>query len=221
MRVMRYTPCALGDEMIPLGKQGEGNALRIEFDCAAWLGEYPQAEIRLFVFTRGKSEPLIPVLGREGTDRVWIVSEDATEKAGNGAIELVLVNEKTGAVIKSATGYTTVTRSPSAGMELREGEKGYVRYDEAQALTEEQKETARQNIGAGTGSGNAGIHIGPDAPEDENVVLWIDTDESGGGSGAADEGALLETLESLGLIRLMRDGDDAALADADGAVYVM
>lgn len=70
------------------------------------------------------------------------------------------------------------------------------------------------------GGQNAGIHIGPEEPEDESVVLWVDTDEEGGSGGGIDEGALLETLESLGLIHLMRDGDNAALADADGAVMM-
>ena len=90
-------------------------------------------------------------------------------------IELVLIDSRSGTIKKSATGRVHIAPSPSAGMEGTppqepsapdapgdepgEEEKGYVRYDKAQALTEEQKETARSNIGAGTGSGNAGIQF--------------------------------------------------------------
>lgn len=68
--------------------------------------------------------------------------------------------------------------------------------------------------------GDACIHIGPEAPEDPSVVLWIDTDESGG-AGGMDEAALLETLERLGLVTLMRDHDGAAITDGDGAYLTL
>lgn len=236
MREMRLTPCELGKGIIALGRQGESGATRVVIDCAAWLDEHPDAQVKLFLFTRGRGEddPIVPALKKNGTDRIWLVGSEETKESGSAVIELVLIDSRSGTIKKSATGRVHIAPSPSAGMEGTppqepsapdapgdepgEEEKGYVRYDKAQALTEEQKETARSNIGAGTGSGNAGIHIGPEEPEDESVVLWIDTDEEGGSGGGIDEGALLETLESLGLIHLMRDGDNAALADADGAV---
>lgn len=70
--------------------------------------------------------------------------------------------------------------------------------------------------------GDAYIHIGPEAPEDPSVVLWVDTNESGGGAGGGiNEGALLEMLESLGLVTLMRDHDGAAITDGDGAYLTL
>lgn len=154
MEIKRYCPCTIGQGMICLGKAGEGNALRMEFDCGEWLKAYPDARVRLFVSTSG-GEEYYPLIGSEGTDRVWIVdSEKATKTPGNGVIELLLIDEETGTTIKSATGYTIVKRSPSAGAESMDGEPGYVRYDAAQTLTDEQKAQARENIGAGTGSGN-------------------------------------------------------------------
>lgn len=116
MRERRYAPCNLNRAPINLGKQGEINALRIEFDCSGWLAEYPDAVIVLYHFApeRAADNPIRPVLGEEGTDRVWIVGESDTANAGNGVIELVLEDAYTGARIKSATGYTTVTYSPSA-----------------------------------------------------------------------------------------------------------
>lgn len=122
MKERRYAPCNLGRSTISLGKQGEANHLRIEFDCSVWLAEYPDAVIVLYHFApeRAADNPIRPVLGEEGTDRVWIVSETDTANAGNGVIELVLEDAFTGARIKSATGYTTVTYSPSA-VPLSEG----------------------------------------------------------------------------------------------------
>ena len=157
MIVRQYAPCSLGRSIICLGKQGEINALRVEFDVSAWMAMYPDATVKLMHFApdRPQDNPVIPTLGVEGTLRVWIVGEEDTANSGNGVIELLLIDERTGSTIKSATGYTTVLRSPSAGIESQEAEAGYVRYDVDQSalLTDEQKAMARKNIGAGTGDG--------------------------------------------------------------------
>lgn len=157
MIVRQYAPCSLGRSIICLGKQGEINALRVEFDVSAWMAMYPDATVKLMHFApdRPQDNPVIPTLGVEGTLRVWIVGEEDTAGAGNGVIELLLIDKRTGSTIKSATGYTTVLRSPSAGIEAQEAEAGYVRYDVDQSalLTDEQKAVARKNIGAGTGDG--------------------------------------------------------------------
>ena len=163
MIVRQYAPCSLGRSIICLGKQGEINALRVEFDVSAWMAMYPDATVKLMHFApdRPQDNPVIPTLGVEGTLRVWIVGKEDTAGAGNGVIELLLIDERTGSTIKSATGYTTVLRSPSAGIEAQEAEAGYVRYDVDQSalLTDEQKAVARKNIGAGTGddTGSGGI----------------------------------------------------------------
>ena len=163
MIIRQYAPCSLGRSIICLGKQGEINALRVEFDVSAWMAMYPDATVKLMHFApdRPQDNPVIPTLGVEGTLRVWIVGEEDTAGAGNGVIELLLIDERTGSTIKSATGYTTVLRSPSAGIEAQEAEAGYVRYDIDQSalLTDEQKAVARKNIGAGTGddTGSGGI----------------------------------------------------------------
>lgn len=173
MDTKRYLLCELGDKMILLGKQGESGALRIEFDCTPWLEEYPAATIKLFVFNKAhrQDDPILPVLGSEGTLRVWIVGEDETATSGHGVIELVLLDADTGSTLKSATGYTTVVKSPSAGIESREAQAGYVRYDldQSEILTEEQKAIARNNIGAGTGSGTGG---GIAEETDPTVPAW-------------------------------------------------
>ena len=148
MIVRQYAPCSLGRSIICLGKQGEINALRVEFDVSAWMAMYPDATVKLMHFApdRPQDNPVIPTLGVEGTLRVWIVGEEDTANSGNGVIELLLIDERTGSTIKSATGYTTVLRSPSAGIEAQEAEAGYVRYDVDQSalLTDEQKAMARK-----------------------------------------------------------------------------
>ena len=125
MKAKRFAPCNLGRNTICLGKQGEANHLRIEFDCSGWLAEFPDAIIVLYYFApeRAEDNPFRPVLSEEGTDRVWIISEVDTMHAGNGVIELVLEDAETAAVLKSATGYTSVTYSPSA-MPLSEDDEG-------------------------------------------------------------------------------------------------
>ena len=125
MKEKRFAPCNLGRNTICLGKQGEANHLRIEFDCSGWLAEFTDAIIVLYYFApeRAEDNPFRPVLSEEGTDRVWIVSEVDTMHAGNGVIELVLEDAETAAVLKSATGYTSVTYSPSA-MPLSEDDEG-------------------------------------------------------------------------------------------------
>lgn len=176
MIVRQYAPCSLGRSIICLGKQGEINALRVEFDVSAWMAMYPDATVKLMHFApdRPQDNPVIPTLGIEGTTRVWIVGEDDTASAGNGVIELLLIDERTGSTIKSATGYTTVLHSPSAGIEAQEAEAGYVRYDIDQSalLTDEQKAIARKNIGAGTGDGTGSGTGGITVEKDPTVPEW-------------------------------------------------
>lgn len=80
----------------------------------------------------------------------------------------------------------------SISMQNENGEKvpfypDAVRYN-AQTLTEEQKAQARKNIGVTATGGGSGIHIGPEAPTDESINVWIDTDEEAeapsGGNGS-------------------------------------
>ena len=237
MIVRQYAPCNLGRNTICLGKQGEINALRVEFDVSAWMAMYPEAAVKLMHFApdRPQDNPVIPTLGVEGTTRVWIVGEDDTASAGNGVIELLLLDERTGSTIKSATGYTTVLHSPSAGIESQEAEAGYVRYDIDQSalLTDEQKAVARKNIGAGTGDGTGGGTGGITVEKDPTVPAWakqprkptyeaseVGADAAGTASGAvaahntsgaahADLRALIEVLTSR--LNALADSDDTTL----------
>ena len=121
MREMRLTPCELGKGIIALGRQGESGATRVVIDCAAWLGEHPDAQVKLFLFTRGRGEddPIVPALKKNGTDRIWLVGSEETKESGSAVIELVLIDSRSGTVKKSETGCVRIAPSPSAGMEDR------------------------------------------------------------------------------------------------------
>lgn len=106
MKEKRFAPCNLGRNTICLGKQGEANNLRIEFDCSGWLAEFRDGVVVLYHFPAGKKSADKPYLETVGTDRVWTVSAEDTVYAGDGVIELVMEDAETGAVLKSATGYT-------------------------------------------------------------------------------------------------------------------
>ena len=235
MIVRQYAPCSLGRSIICLGKQGEINALRVEFDVSAWMAMYPDATVKLMHFApdRPQDNPVIPTLGVDGTLRVWIIGEDDTANSGNGVIELMLIDERTGSTIKSATGYTTVLRSPSAGIEAQEAEAGYVRYDVDQSalLTDEQKAMARKNIGAGTGdsteSGGILKETDPTVPDwakqpskPTYTASEVGADAAGTASGAVAahnvSGAAHEDLRALinGLtsrLNALADSDDTTL----------
>ena len=114
MKAKRFAPCNLGRNTICLGKQGEANHLRIEFDCSGWMAEFQDGVVVLYHFPAGKKSADKPYLEAVGTDRVWTVSAEDTVYAGDGVIELVLEDAETGTVLKSATGYTNVIYSPSA-----------------------------------------------------------------------------------------------------------
>lgn len=163
----RYTPDNLGRRNISIGKEGTSGAVRIVFDCAAWLAEYSGGVVTLHMQMSG-GEKRKPVLGTEGTDRIWAVGYDDTKIAGSGVIELILTDGETGARLKSATGYIVVLQSPSAGTEDEPSEAGYVRYDMEQNLTEEDKARARRNIGAGTGEGSGSTEPGAPGQDGED-----------------------------------------------------
>lgn len=175
----RYTPDNLGRRNISIGKEGTSGAMRIVFDCAAWLAEYPGGVVTLHMQMSG-GEKRKPVLGTEGTDRIWAVGYDDTKIAGSGVIELILTDGETGARLKSATGYVIVLQSPSAGTEDEPGEAGYIRYDMEQNLTEEDKARARRNIGAGTGEGNGSTEPGTPGQDGEDGGYYTPSVDSAG-----------------------------------------
>lgn len=203
---------------IPLGYSGENEVREIRIDIAPYVRRWPELEPALVARRPGESEVYPCNARREGDVMVWTVTTGDTAIAGRGEVRLHMV-DGAGRIGKSAIAGTRI----DGGME---GEEMDTPPEAAQpwvndvldAAKRAEEAAERAEAAAGTPSGNAGIHFGPEAPENPSVVFWVDTDESGGG---INKGALLEMLERLGLIEMMRDGDNAALADADGAVFVL
>ena len=175
MDVRTYTPGCMGKKTIKLGKQGENNAVRLEFDCSAWLAEYPGAAVELNVIAPDGTTYNAELDGENGV-YAFTVTERYTVYAGQGMLELVLRDVETATILKSATGYTETEYSPTAPQPETPGTPdipagvtgGYVRYDITQNLTSEEKARARKNIGAGTGDGTGGGGSGEPGKDGED-----------------------------------------------------
>lgn len=98
-----------------------------------------------------------------------------------------------------------------------------VLYGKAQSLTPEQQKQARKNIGVGE---NSGIHIGPGAPTDENVNVWVDTDENpenappSGGSVSLSDKDCLSALIETDMLPAVHDLDGKILTNENGSVIL-
>ena len=99
---------------IPLGKAGEGEAVRLRIDVSEWLAEYPSAAIRLFVVP---PKPLTPYFASisepENGEIVWTVVKADTQAAGSGSLELMMMDGED-VLLKSKTAQTTILPSPSS-----------------------------------------------------------------------------------------------------------
>lgn len=175
-----------------LGRRGENLTRRIEVDVRSEKAQHPRAKCVLNAKNAAGEVYPAAVQEMNGT-LVWPVTAGDTAHAGVGLAELALLGED-GEVLKSALAVTMVHESLAAQgdapesvqswldeayrvlEELKEGGAslaGAVRYDEAQELTEDEKATARRNIGAGTGSGDGGGDLPPVTSDDNGKVLTV------------------------------------------------
>lgn len=88
---------------IPLGKQGENNAVRVVWPgiIESYAKLYGEGDFSLVVLRPGDSAPYPAVVAEEGTDLVWTVGSADTAKDGYGNIELTYTVG--GVVAKSQT----------------------------------------------------------------------------------------------------------------------
>lgn len=98
---------------IPLGKQGENNAVRVVWPgiIESYAKLYGGGDFSLVVLRPGDSAPYPAVVAEEGADLVWIVSSADTAKGGYGSAELIYTVG--GVVAKSQTWGTIVNNSLS------------------------------------------------------------------------------------------------------------
>ena len=85
---------------IPIGKQGENEAVAIEFNVQKWLEMWPGATVALAVVPpQGDAYPA--TVNTENGVTTWVVSSSDTVHAGMGKCEIRVL--KDGVVKKSAT----------------------------------------------------------------------------------------------------------------------
>ena len=119
---------------------------------------------------------------------------------GNLFDEWIYINgewEHLGAQMLDLSGYALKTDIPvklselvnDAGFITKEVSNlvNYYKKTEVDAIRTE-LEAAIEKAAQTGGSGGSGIHIGPDAPTDENIDVWIDTDEEPEGVGSGGSG---------------------------------
>lgn len=112
MKIDSYSLRTFGGRRICVGKQGENLATRIDVDVTPWKTEYPTGIISLFVVPP-VGNGYLAALEENGNIISWVIRDTDTVSIGSGKAELIL-KDADGAVVKSATAYTTCIPSISA-----------------------------------------------------------------------------------------------------------
>ena len=166
--------------ILPLGKQGENMARKIQFDISRWIGTFGPGTVQLIHQRSGDETPYPVAVEREGNLAVWTVTSADTAASGTGRAELqYYVGD---ALAKSETWMTKVLPAlGDAGETPPEAQQGWVdQVLQAGAAAAEAAEKAanaavRQPIVGGNGNWwtwdldtgayvDTGIYSGGDAP---------------------------------------------------------
>lgn len=186
MDVLNYCAKSLSRVTIPLGRQLDHDVLAITVDVGEWLTEYPDGVIAGYATLPGNDKSYPLSIEMDGDNAVWTVREGDTAKAGYGKFQIALIGAD-GKKKHSAIADTIILASLSAKAgeappdpykpwmdQVTQDVSGGVRFDKPQALTDEQKKQARDNIGVGAGgSGELGAGLPAVTPEDEGKVLTV------------------------------------------------
>lgn len=183
MKTFKTDLCHFSQLVLPLGIQGENLARQVVVEVGLCDGYWA-------LNVQAPNGIVYPAAIREENGCVyWAITMGDTAVSGAGKAELTLYG-RDGQIIKSETTRTLVHAAlpaPDGDIpdpvktwidaayevldELKQagaGNVGAVRYDQMQNLTEAQKATARENIGAGTGNGEDG---GVNFVTDETLTL--------------------------------------------------
>lgn len=166
--------------ILPLGKQGENMARKIQFDISRWIGTFGPGTVQLLHQRSGDEAPYPVAVEQEGNLAVWTVTSADTAAAGTGRAELqYYVGD---ALAKSETWLTKVLAALGpAGETPPEAQQGWVdQVLQAGTVATEAAEKAvnaavRQPIVGGNGNWwtwdleagayvDTGIYSGGDAP---------------------------------------------------------
>lgn len=74
--------------ILPLGKQGENLARKIQFDISRWISTFGPGTVQLLHQRRGDEAPYPVAVEREGNFAVWTVTNADTAAPGTGHAEL-------------------------------------------------------------------------------------------------------------------------------------
>ena len=78
--------------VIKLGQQYDSNVKRIEFDCSKWLQEFPEGVVMFRVINPQEKELNTWNAVMEENVAVWTITDEDTEKAGSGEVQLAIVS---------------------------------------------------------------------------------------------------------------------------------
>ena len=111
--------------ILPLGKQGENMARKIQFDISRWIGTFGPGTVQLLHQRSGDEAPYPVAVEQEGNLAVWTVTSADTAAAGTGRAELqYYVGD---ALAKSETWMTKVLAAMGpAGETPPEAQQGWV-----------------------------------------------------------------------------------------------
>ena len=166
--------------ILPLGKQGENLARKIQFDISRWIGSFGPGTVQLLHQRSGDEAPYPVAVEQEGDCAVWTVTNADTAVPGTGSTELQYYVGDT--LVKSETWMTKVFPALGPASETPpEAQQGWVdqvlQAGAAAAEAAEKAENAavRQPIVGSNGNWwtwdldagayvDTGIYSGGDAP---------------------------------------------------------
>ena len=166
--------------ILPLGKQGENLARKIQFDISRWIGSFGPGTVQLLHQRIGDETPYPVAVEQEGNLAVWTVTSADTAAAGTGRAELqYYVGD---ALAKSETWMTKVLAALGPASETPpEAQQGWVDQvlqagtAAAEAADRAENAAVRQPIVGSNGNwwtwdldagsyADTGIYSGGDAP---------------------------------------------------------
>ena len=178
---------------LPLGKQGENEALRVVWPCIVdqWAKLYGSGGFSLAVQRHGDAAPYPAVVTIEGNDLVWTVTSADLANVGDGKCELVYtVKDK---IAKSQTWVTVVYQSLTGGGTTEPPDPYQSWVDEVLAAGANAQQSAAEAAQSASDAEEAAGHT--PYPNKDTGTWWVwdasegdykDTGESYRGSGGGE-----------------------------------
>ena len=179
---------------IPIGRQGENHAMKIEIDCSSFLAEWPQATITAMLRRSVAENPYILVTSIDSRGILtWEPTAHDTGIEGDGQIEIRAVENDV--LAKSVTAIVCVERSltppePDTPIDWVEN----IKSDIAQSVTSaansatdaaKSAASAQESADAAAGSADAASGSASDAAESADAASGSASDAAGSADAAS------------------------------------